>query len=106
MEPFPHDYSVDASARATGSVVLSADGVSPLQTAAPAQFDGPGDLWSPETLLVAAAASCFILTFRAIARASNLSWTALRCTAEGRLDRIDGVTRFTRLRLHVLLTVP
>jgi organic hydroperoxide reductase OsmC/OhrA len=100
MESYPHYYSVDASARASGSVVLSAAGLPPLQTAPPAQFDGPGDLWSPETLFVAAAADCFVLTFRAIARASNFSWTALRCDAEGRLDRTDGTDRFTQLTGH------
>jgi organic hydroperoxide reductase OsmC/OhrA len=31
------------------------------------QLGGPGGQWSPETLLVAAAAECFILTFRAVA---------------------------------------
>lgn len=106
MEPYPHYYAVDASARANGNVVVSAAGIPPLQTAPPAQFDGPGDLWSPETLFVAAAADCFVLTFRAIARASNLSWTALRCGAGGRLDRTDGTTRFTQLTLHAHLTVP
>jgi organic hydroperoxide reductase OsmC/OhrA len=106
MESYPHHYSVDASARTDGNVVLSAAGIPALQTAPPAQFDGPGDLWSPETLFVAAVADCFVLTFRAIARASKLSWTALRCDAEGRLDRADGTTRFTQLTLDAHLTVP
>jgi len=106
MEAYPHHYAVDASARITGSVTLSADGLPPLQTAPPAQFDGPGDLWSPETLLVGAVADCYVLTFRAIARASNLSWTALHCSAEGRLDRAEGGARFTELTLNVRLTIP
>ncbi|MEO8601359.1 MAG: OsmC family protein [bacterium] len=106
MESYPHFYSVDASALATGNVVISADDVPSLQTAPPVQFGGPGDLWSPETLLVAAAADCFVLTFRAMASASNLSWTALHCDAKGRLERIDGTARFTQLALHAHLTVP
>ena len=106
MESYPHCYSVDALARPDGNVVISAAGIPPLQTAPPAQFDGPGDLWSPETLLVAAAADCFVLTFRAIARASHLSWASLRCDAEGRLERTDGVTRFTQLALNAHLAVP
>ena len=40
MEPYPHSYSVDAPS--TGNGVLAAAGVSPLQSAPPAQFDGPG----------------------------------------------------------------
>jgi len=105
-EAYPHHYVVDATARATGDVSLSAAGLPPLQTAPPPQFDGPGDRWSPETLFVAAVADCFILTFRAIARASNLSWTALRCATEGQLERVEGVTRFTQMALRARLTVP
>jgi peroxiredoxin-like protein len=105
MEPFPHRYGVDATARAE-RVVLSAPGLPELSSAAPSQFGGPGDQWSPETLLVAAAADCFILTFAAIAQASKLQWKSLSCRAEGVLDRVDGVTRFTALALHARLTVP
>ena len=106
MQAYPHHYAVDASAQATGDVALSATGLPPLQTAPPSQFDGPGDRWSPETLLVGAVADCFILTFRAVARASNLSWTVLRCAAEGQLDRVEGIARFTQMALRARLTVP
>jgi organic hydroperoxide reductase OsmC/OhrA len=105
MQPYPHRYLVDAAMRPAASVVLSAPGLPPLETAPPVEFGGPGDRWSPETLLVGAAADCFSLTFRAIATASKLPWTALRCGAEGELDRVDGVTRFTRLRIHARLTL-
>jgi uncharacterized OsmC-like protein len=30
-------------------------------------FDGPGDAWSPENLLLAAVQSCFLFTFQAVA---------------------------------------
>jgi peroxiredoxin-like protein len=106
MQAYPHRYLVDASTQPAGSVVLSAAGLSPLHTAPPAEFGGPGDQWSPETLLVGAVADCFVLTFRAIATASRFPWTALRCSAEGQLDRVEGVTRFTRLALRARLTVP
>ena len=72
----------------------------------PPGFDGPGDLWSPETMLVASVANCFILTFRAIARGSRFEWVALRCEVEGVLDRVDRVTRFTDFNIHVTLRVP
>jgi organic hydroperoxide reductase OsmC/OhrA len=106
MQSYPHHYSVDVSSEAPGTAVVSTAGVPPLPTAPPAQFGGPGDRWSPETLLIAAAADCFALTFHAVAQASNLAWTALRCTAQGRLERVDGTTRFTQLTLNAHLTVP
>ena len=106
MKPFPHHYSVEASAAATGSIDLRADGLPPLTSAAPSEFDGPGDQWSPETLLVAAVADCFALTFRAIARASKLEWVNLRSRATGTLDRDDRVTRFVAVQIEADLTLP
>jgi peroxiredoxin-like protein len=106
MEPYPHHYVVDAKAAPPGSVTLAAAGLPSLPVSPPAQFDGPGDQWSPETLFVGAVVSCFILTFRAVARASNLSWTDLQCHAAGTLERAEGTTRFTQLELQARLTVP
>ena len=72
MQEFPHHYVAAASAESEGSVEVTSPGLESLETAGPAEFGGPGDLWSPETLLVAAVADCFILGFRAIARAARL----------------------------------
>lgn len=77
-----------------------------LETAPPKEFGGPGGYWSPEALLVGAVTDCFILTFRAIARASKLDWSALECSTEGKLERIERVTRFTELTITAHLTVP
>jgi hypothetical protein len=33
----------------------------------PREFDGRGNQWSPESLLAAALADCFVLSFRAVA---------------------------------------
>src|SRR5262245_25270075 len=79
MEQLPHHYRVTAAGAADGAVELQGDRLPVLRSASPSQFGGPGNLWSPETLLVAALADCFILTFRAIARASKLSWLSLEC---------------------------
>jgi organic hydroperoxide reductase OsmC/OhrA len=106
MHPFPHQYRVDAVSEAEGSVTISAAGLPPIASAPPAQFDGPGDQWSPETLFVAAAVDCFVLTFKAIARASKLPWSRLSCSGDGVLERVDGTTRFTGLALYAQLTVP
>src|SRR5438034_459518 len=97
MQPHPHRYGVHVSAATEGSVSVESGGLPTLRTAPPAQYGGPGDQWSPETLLVAAAADCFVLTFRAVAAASKLGWRRVECDAEGVLDRRDGVVRFTEL---------
>lgn len=104
MDPFPHHYRVSATGGPQGAISHGGD-LPPLLGNAPAQFGGPGDQWSPEELLAAAVADCFILTFRAVAAASGLTWTSLSCRAEGLLERIDRVTRFTRFDVHVELEV-
>lgn len=106
MQDLPHHYRVAASAHSEGLVALEASGLETLQTAPPAEWGGSGDRWSPETLLVAAVADCFVLTFRAVARASQLAWTELRCDAEGVLDRVERKTRFTGIALRAHLSVP
>jgi organic hydroperoxide reductase OsmC/OhrA len=106
MQPLPHVYSVLAAGSTDGSVSIAATGLPQLVSAPPPQFGGPGDQWSPESLLAAAVASCFILTFRSIARASRLQWSRLECHAEATLERLEGVTQFTRVLTRATLTVP
>lgn len=103
---FPHHYDVHARARAEGDVTVGSAGLPDLATAAPTQFGGPGDRWSPETLLVAAAADCFILSFRASAGMSKLDFVSLECEAHGVLDRVDKVMRFTEMALRATLVLP
>lgn len=105
MKPLPHRYDVHLTGLPSGYGELSADGVPPLRTAAPADFDGPGDAWSPEHLLVAAVQSCFLITFRGIARASKVDFTAIDVEACGTLERANGVTRFTDIALRPIVTV-
>jgi|TARA_B100001971_G_C18230754_1_gene563731 organic hydroperoxide reductase OsmC/OhrA len=106
MKEYPHLYKVQALAASEGEVGLESKDLPSLQTAPPAEFGGPGDRWSPETLLVAAVADCFILSFRAIARASKLPWNSLSCEVDGILEPVDKVTQFTEFFVHAHLVVP
>jgi peroxiredoxin-like protein len=106
MQALPHHYLVSASATADSHVALRADNVPEIVTAPPAEFGGPGDQWSPESLLVGAISDCFILSFRAIARASKLEWVELSCDTTGTLDRVERVTRFTHIAVNARLVVP
>jgi len=105
MKNFPHEYAVMAVGLPDGDVELRADRSPALHSAPSAEFDGPGDRWSPETLLVAAVADCFALTFRGVARALELPWISLRCEVSGTLDRVERVSQFTRFRIRVYLSV-
>lgn len=106
MHPYPHVYAVRATGGLTGDVPVEAAGLPTLQTAPPAEFDGPGDRWSPETLLCAAVADCFLLSFRGVARASRIEWSALECSVDGTLDRVEGKTHFTHIVVKATLRVP
>jgi len=106
MQGYPHHYLASASGGAEGSVVVSSEGLPDLDTAPPPQFGGPEGVWSPETMLSAAVANCFILSFRAIARASKFEWNTLECHVDGILDRPERATLFTNFNIHAVLHVP
>jgi peroxiredoxin-like protein len=106
MQALPHRYRVKGTGHVSGDVELTAAGLAVLQSAPPAEFDGPGDRWSPETLLVGAVADCFILTFRAVAKASRVSWMLLDCDVTGTVDREERVTQFTHLDITAHLVIP
>ncbi|MBI3401300.1 MAG: OsmC family protein [Acidobacteria bacterium] len=105
MQPFPHHYDAHLAGGPTGYVRLSTAGLPDISAAAPKDFDGPGDAWSPEQLLLAAVETCFLLTLRAVAGMSKLEFTALDVTIDGVVDRQNGVTRFTEIVLRPRMTV-
>jgi uncharacterized OsmC-like protein len=106
MKAFPHEYLVAVVSSPNHNTRLSARDVPMLESAAPTEFGGPGDLWSPETLLVASVGDCFAITFEGIARAAGLPWGLLRCEVTGTLDRQDRIPQFTRFQIRATLGVP
>ncbi|MBL4680437.1 MAG: OsmC family protein [Pseudomonadales bacterium] len=104
MQDMPHIYKVTADSIPEG-VMLSASGIPDLCSSAPAEFGGPGDQWSPETLLTGAVADCFILSFKAIARASRFEWIEIKCEVEAVLDRVARRTLFTEIRVNPSLKI-
>jgi peroxiredoxin-like protein len=105
MQAFPHQYNVQAKGQPDNDVQVYVKNLEDLTLAAPAQFGGPGDKWSPEDLFMASVASCFILSFTAIARASNLSWLSLACDVRGELDKIEDKTQFTKIVIKAKLVI-
>ena len=105
MRPLPHRYEVQLSGGPTGYATVSTKGMPDLRSAPPLDFDGPGDAWSPEHLLLAAVETCFLFTLRAVAKASRVEFLAIELSSEGTVDRLDGVTRFTEIVLRPRLTI-
>lgn len=106
MQDYPHHYLASASGGTAGNVVVSGEGLPDLDTQSPPQFGGPEGVWSPETMLSATVANCFILSFRAIARASKFEWNSLECHVDGVLERPERATLFTQFKIHAVLHAP
>jgi organic hydroperoxide reductase OsmC/OhrA len=75
-----------------------------IEFSAPPEFHGDRELWTPEHFLMAAVASCYVSTFRAIAEASHFDSVALDVAAEGIMTRDRGY-RFTEITVSPVLTV-
>jgi organic hydroperoxide reductase OsmC/OhrA len=101
-------FQVDAAALPRRRVRLTSRGKLPLEVAAPPEFRGgtPG-MWSPEEFLVAAVASCFVLTFDSVAAQRDLSSYRIGVEGAGHVARrAEGRLGFVVLELLVDLAVP
>lgn len=74
-------------------LMSSSDGLVDLEVASPPQFGGHAGLWSPEHLFVAAALSCWMTTFVAIAGYSKFEFVAIEGGAEAHVAQ-DAEKRF------------
>jgi organic hydroperoxide reductase OsmC/OhrA len=105
MQPFPHIYRVSATLAGDGDSGVGAAGLPAIATGPPPEFGGVGDRWSPEMLLLAAVGDCFVLSFRAVSRASHFEFRHLECEVEGTLDRVGGFAQFTAFHTRARLMV-
>ena len=105
MKPLPHHYEADLTGGPSGCALTAAPNVPALCVAEPLEYDGPGDRWTPEHLLLASVEACLLLTFRARARYARLSYESVHVHATGTVDRFEGVTRFTEIVLHARVGV-
>lgn len=102
-----HTYRTAARWTGNRSGQVEAEGVrEPLPFSAPPEFQGEPGRWSPETFFLAAANTCFLTTFVAIAEFSKLEFSAVEVSAEARLERVPGQGyRFTDLVVQPLVTL-
>lgn len=101
-------YAFRANARwAAGSRgIAEADpAAKAIEFSAPPEFHGEAGLWSPEHFLLAAIASCFVTTFRAIAQFSKFDAVSLEVAAEGSLEKGEGGYTFTTVILKPQLII-
>ena len=101
-----HEYRVNAFGAGGSNGVVYAEGVlACISFSAPLEFLGESGRWTPEHLLVAAVASCFVSTFSGIAEKSRLEFASFNLDAEGLLSSADGIWRFTEIKLRPVVTI-
>lgn len=77
-----------------------------IEIATPPQFTGGAEnIWSPEHLFTAAATSCLMTTFLAIAENSGLEFTHFSCGSAGKLEMTDGKYLMTEIHLKPEVTI-
>jgi organic hydroperoxide reductase OsmC/OhrA len=89
----------------SGTIVSAKEIHPPIHFSAPPEFKGENGFWTPEHFLLAAVASCFIVTFYAIATASKMEFVSLHLCVEGKLGKPEGKPRFTEIVLRPTLMI-
>jgi organic hydroperoxide reductase OsmC/OhrA len=73
---------------------------------APPEFGGLEGRWTPEDLLLGAAAGCFTTTFHSIARSSKFDYIDLEVEAETTVQKAETGYTFNDITIRAHLTVP
>lgn len=73
---------------------------------APPEFGGLEGRWTPEDLLLGAAASCFTTTFHTVARYSKLEYVDLEVEAETTVQKAESGYNFNDITIRAHLTIP
>jgi peroxiredoxin-like protein len=101
-----HTYTTRLEWKETRKGVVSSEGLQSLEVVTPPEFPGGIEgFWSPEHLYVAAAESCLMTTFLAIAANSKLEFISYSSEAVGTLEKTDAGFEITKivLRPHVVV---
>ncbi len=86
--------------------VVTAPGAEPtIHFSSPPAFKGEAGLWTPEDFLLAAVASCFVVTFYALAERSKMDLGTLDLSVEGKLGTLEGRLTFLQIVLRPVVTV-
>src|SRR3954449_1369363 len=102
---FTYNAAAHWTAHKRGAVEAEGDIPRTINFAAPPEFGGEPGLWTPEHLLLASAATCFVATLRAVAEASKLEVHGLEVRVEGLIEKQDGKYQFTKITLRPFLTI-
>ena len=101
--PFPHNYGVRLAWKGGENCEILSAERPVLQGGPPAQFDGTEERWSPEHLVLAALSQCFMLTWIALNKRSQIPLKGWESTGESVLDKTKEGLVFTSFKISVTL---
>lgn len=101
-----YTYEVDVNWTGGPTGVIASDGLPAIDVSAPPEFHGEPGRWTPEHLLAASVASCFMSTFMAVARFQKAEVLGFNMRAVARMEKLPGEGyRFTEITLIPEITV-
>jgi organic hydroperoxide reductase OsmC/OhrA len=102
-----YNYHANAQYHAGGREFVELEHSVPrtISFSAPPEFGGEPGLWTPEHFLLAAVASCFVATFRGVAKASKLEFQGIEVAIDGVIERDAAGLRFTKITVRPSLII-
>lgn len=94
-----------ATADYTRNAIVGAPGKHVIQASTGKNFGGDESRWNPEDLFGASLATCHMLTFLALARKAGVDVRTYQESATVKIDKVEHVTRVTRVRLAPTITI-
>ncbi len=102
-----HHYKINVKWDEGRIGTLSSESLPDIKVATPPEFPkGVAGIWSPEHMFVSSAAICLMTTFLSIAENSSLPFNSFRCSAEGKLEKVDGNFMISEIELKPELVIP
>lgn len=105
MSSFPHIYTTTAEGSSDDYLTLSVEGLPSMVVSSPPEFGGPKGYWNPEAFFSAAISTCFILTYKFVAKKMKLAWNNILVDVDAYLDNTEGKLSFTKAKIFVTLVV-
>ncbi|HYM00636.1 MAG TPA: OsmC family protein [Blastocatellia bacterium] len=85
----PYFYRTEVEWCGDKEATLQSQELPPIHVVPPPEFEGEAGMWTPEHLFVGSINSCFVMTFLAVARLSNLDFASFSSAAVGKLERTE-----------------
>lgn len=86
-------------------LTVSSPKKSSLVATPPCEFGGVDHQWSPEDFFSASISSCYILTFKFLARSKKLDWISIDVKVDAHLEKVERGLKFTRVIIEPNLTI-